>query len=121
MIGLSHIYDYFKKYEVEINAHEQKLTEKAEVVSDQVRLIQKELSRLNVEPFCHGWVEDDEEYSFNLSLVWKNSKVLFCFEDNKPEVVLGSSRETRINVGKNLENFLETGLNLIKEKSKYFN
>jgi len=121
MDRLSYIRDYVKKYEAEVNSYEKKLTERANKVSEQIELIQKEFNRLNIDPFCYSWEEYDEEYVLTLSLYWQKSKVLFCFENREPVVLLGANRQVRISVENHIDSFLKQGLDLLKEKNNSIN
>ncbi len=121
MSGLVHISKYLNEYKIELDKYDQELTRRAEEVSNQVRMIQEEFTKLNVEPFYYGWSEEDEEYSFGMSLGWSGSKVVFRFEDNEPEVLLGSNRDIRVSVEKRIVPFLERGFSNIRSKTESLN
>jgi len=123
MTGLVHISEYLNAFKVELDNYEKTLTEKAEEVSLQVKEIQKKLSELGVEPFHIRWEEEVEgdygvEHCLGLGLSWSNSKMMFLFEDDSAEAVLGTNRQIRVEVGKRLDNFLEEGLKSIRKKTE---
>ena len=117
MSGLSHISEYLNKFKVELDEYDAKLTEKAEEVSSKIKHIQEELSKLKVDKFNHWWQEQEDEYALSIGLHWSGSKIMFMFEDNDPEALLGTSRAIRCSVDEILIPFLEEGLKKIKDKT----
>jgi hypothetical protein len=120
MSKLEHISKYLNDIKVEIENYDHKLTEVAEHVSSQVKEIQDKLSNISVEPFSYSWEIDDADgdhaYPLSAALSWSGSKVLFIFEDQKAESVLGQNREIRVAVGKHLLPFLEKGLEVARNR-----
>lgn len=119
MSGLVHISKYLNEFKVELDNYDRELTKRADDVSTQVKHIQEELSKLSVLPFYHWWsvAEDDGNFLLSVGLGWNGTRVLFLFEENEPEVLLGANRETRVSTEKYLIPFLEAGLKQIKDKT----
>jgi len=124
MTGLVHISKYLNEFKVELDSYDKTLTEKAEEVSQQVKEIHKELSKLEVDPFSFFWTEDvpDSDGYFenflSVGLHWNGSKVMFLFEDEVHASYLGSNRQIRVAAGKYLDSFLEEGLKSIRKKTE---
>jgi len=124
MTGLVNISKCLNEFKTELDNYEKTLTERAEEVSLQVKEIQKELLELGVEPFHLHWDEEildaygGVEHFLSLGLSWNNSKVMFLFEDDSAEAVLGTNRQIRVDIGKHLDSFLEEGLKSIRKKTE---
>jgi len=117
MSGLVHIAKYLDEFKVELDKYDANLTKKAEEVSDKVKTIQTDLSKMAVDKFTFWWKVQDEEYALSVGLHWSGSKVMFMFEDHEPEALLGANRDIRTSVDEYLIPFLEEGLNRIKDKT----
>ena len=113
------ISQYLEEFKKTVENYETTLTTKAENVSNQIKKIQEELSKLKVEPFTYFWEEDVEQWTLTLGLHWSGSKIMFIFDGEK-ENLLGSKRSIRASANKHLIPFLEEGLKTIKEKTIEF-
>ena len=67
----------------------------------------------------YNWEEDTEDIggTLYLGISWTGSKVMFIFDGEESDTVLGSNREIRVALGKHLEDFLSAGIHSIKAKT----
>jgi len=119
--------EYLNEIKVVMAQYESNLTHKAQEVTDDIKEIQKSLNELGVEAFSYSWTEEvmgdygEVNHVLDIGLQWTGDKVMFLFEGETSDTVLGSNRLIRVSLSKHLEDFLNEGIRSIQRKTAELN